>query len=1434
MTDQTGTVQVTPQPFKLKGSLIRTVVIGLLIISIVPALIIGFVTYFRTQQVLEDQTSSQLGSITDTYIQKLNQQANINLVALTEIQKYQYINNFLARLLKEQSDPDFIFAKGVFKDYLSEFIQTPTGSPFDIVSIFDLSGNLLASSDSSATLDFVNSEPTFKNLIGMDQSILAYDPGGLYPGQFVLVTASSLYQKGQTAATVIGFAPTTLPSEILQSSRTLLASSRAYIVSADGTFVTDYPGSSSLLINSLPESQQKMISGYISESGSGTGFEYKNIANQPVFSFITQVPSLDIAFILEVPSESVFGEVRSILPFTLLLILAVMLISSVIVTIAARSVVLPLVDLANRAQGFASGDWSFRAKVSRKDELGLLAYSFNKMVDELTGYYHSLETRVEEKTQQLRTATEIAQTAISSADRFVIYESIPKLLVERLNIPYAAFYVFDKLHNKATLLVNNCVDDTATLPEKGLLFGAYAESMIGWTCLNKQTRITDNIDLEKTFSDRRGILVTTKSETTIPVMLSDTMIGIIDLQSEQAGAFDPETISILNTFADQIASGIRNIQTLENAQLDLKETTSLYKASRQLSQVKSLEEIETSIAGYFEQSGLVNIYFKCESDQVRILTFIDPKTSNADQTLIGFTIPLAKGLPRLREGNTVIIEDLKESNDFSNLSIYFEKRGCTSMALIPILESGEMTHLLAVGSRGSEPLTSLQVQPYQNFCEIVGTTLERIGLLQQLNLRTQELSTIAAVGEAAATATDLNELFENLFEKIKANLGEDIGFAIAWDDKEHGNIIVPFYMDEEKEEIPSYPYSNDLISQVLLSGKTILHRDANAIGLFTVDALNKRLSTRSFLGIPLIVNGETVGALALLQKNYTNRFGELNTDILKTLAPQIGTSIRNVELLESQRSAMQAYDQERFLLNSLLKNVPDKIVIKDAEGKFIRVSNSFAESVNVSNPEVLLNQFDPTIPKGDEAYQDSDLQIIESGTPSLGEIGETISKDGKKQWQLTSKIPLVSQDGSTNSVLKISSDITELINTQQVAEHRSSQLVIASEIARETSMGSLQLDEMLSRMVNLVKSRFSFYHSSIFLLDSIGQYAVLRESTGEAGAKMKSSGHKLAVGSSSIVGQATSRVEPVVVNDVTKEKNYYPNPLLPETRSELAIPLKVGTKLIGALDVQSQQANAFTPEDVNILQIMADQLSVAIENADLYAKTQTTLERHRLLHQVTATTGQSVTIEDAIRNAVQTVHLAMPSNQISFITSDHREDGLLMSHAGYSIPEVNNLRLTISDSLFGTVIKNKKPIRIEDTHKTKTANPIGSSSRSILSVPVMYGNKFYGVINVESNEPGSFDESDQEIITTLANNLGSIIANIELVDQISLQVERQRQLYEITGKIRRSVDLETIMQTSLSEICNALNIRKGSIQLMSQSQLEVNIPDSKDVKEFGK
>lgn len=175
------------------------------------------------------------------------------------------------------------------------------------------------------------------------------------------------------------------------------------------------------------------------------------------------------------------------------------------------------------------------------------------------------------------------------------------------------------------------------------------------------------------------------------------------------------------------------------------------------------------------------------------------------------------------------------------------------------------------------------------------------------------------------------------------------------------------------------------------------------------------------------------------------------------------------------------------------------------------------------------------------------------------------------------------------------------------AQQRARELQTAAEIARDTT-STLSTDILLSRMVNLIRDRFDFYHVSIFLLDETRNFAIVRESTGDAGKALKQRNHRLAVGSRSVIGSATSTGQTICLNDVSLSPLYYPNPLLPETRSETGIPLKLGDQVIGALDLQSTQPNAFSQDDLTVLQILGDQIAVAIENARAYELTQKAFE----------------------------------------------------------------------------------------------------------------------------------------------------------------------------------------------------------------------------------
>lgn len=181
-------------------------------------------------------------------------------------------------------------------------------------------------------------------------------------------------------------------------------------------------------------------------------------------------------------------------------------------------------------------------------------------------------------------------------------------------------------------------------------------------------------------------------------------------------------------------------------------------------------------------------------------------------------------------------------------------------------------------------------------------------------------------------------------------------------------------------------------------------------------------------------------------------------------------------------------------------------------------------------------------------------------------------------------------------------------------ERRFIQLQTASQVAQEAN-SIHDLHQLLEHIVHLVSDRFSFYHVGIFLNDRLGQYTVLQAANSEGGRRMLARNHKLKIGEVGIVGYVAAKGEPRIALDVGEDAIYFNNPDLPETRSEMALPIKIGGQVVGVLDIQSTEAGAFDEDDVTVLQTIADSLGSAIENARLLSELQTNLEEIRRLHR---------------------------------------------------------------------------------------------------------------------------------------------------------------------------------------------------------------------------
>lgn len=374
------------------------------------------------------------------------------------------------------------------------------------------------------------------------------------------------------------------------------------------------------------------------------------------------------------------------------------------------------------------------------------------------------------------------------------------------------------------------------------------------------------------------------------------------------------------------------------------------------------------------------------------------------------------------------------------------------------------------------------------------------------------------------------------------------------------------------------------------------------------------------------------------------------------------------------------------------------------------------------------------------------------------------------------------------------------------------QLETAAEIARDIN-SSRNLDELLQKAVELIHSRLHFYHAGIFLIDASGESIALRAATGEAGLQLKRTGHKLGIGSKSILGHVAGKGERLIVNDAPRDSTQPANTFLPETKSQAAIPLKIGERILGVLDVQSKQSFAFSKDNLRTLQILADQLAIAVVNSELFAETQEHLAQHRLLHHITSSAASGTTLEDALQSAVNGLQVTLGGDRVTILLADREKKFLDVKAAVGYAQEVYRIRIPIGSGITGWAAAHRKALRVNNVENDTRYIAGSPNIHSEMAIPLIYRSELLGILNVESEQPHAYAENDEELLGTLGGSLAAIIANARLLEQIRSQAERERVLYEITDKIRRTTDMQTILATTVSELTRAVGASRAGIKI---------------------
>jgi len=351
------------------------------------------------------------------------------------------------------------------------------------------------------------------------------------------------------------------------------------------------------------------------------------------------------------------------------------------------------------------------------------------------------------------------------------------------------------------------------------------------------------------------------------------------------------------------------------------------------------------------------------------------------------------------------------------------------------------------------------------------------------------------------------------------------------------------------------------------------------------------------------------------------------------------------------------------------------------------------------------------------------------------------------------------QEASNIELIKLQGDLEQRVNERtRELQKQTDQLEAIADVAR--SVATIQsTDQLLPALTRLVSERFGFYHVGIFLLDDNREYAILSAANSPGGKNMLARGHRLKVGEQGIVGYSSYSGKPRIALDVGDDAVFFNNPDLPETHSEVALPLKFGNVIIGTLDIQSTETKAFSQGDLEIFSILADQVSVAIQNARSIEQAQRALQ----------------SMDSASRQATGQIWRGYEE---TIKVRGYRYDGI-------------------------------KPEPLKESSKS-------TENKDDLSVPVQLRGQTIGRLKLRATEQShKWTEDELAIIESTAERVAIALEGARLLEDAQKRASRETFLSDVATKLGTSFQMDSILRDTVEELGQTLKDSKVTFQLVN-------------------
>ena len=893
---------------------------------------------------------------------------------------------------------------------------------------------------------------------------------------------------------------------------------------------------------------------------------------------------------------------------------------------------------------------------------------------------------------------------------------------------------------------------------------------------------------------------------------------------------------------------ITSLRTLENTlQENLRETVSLYEAQRQLAEAVRLDDVLDVVIAHLVLQQPTDAY---------ILTWDIHQKLTVIRSHVHLIDSADVLSPLLRDDEPMLVEDLKNYGNIPevNRNALLES-GIQSLSSLPIRVSTSEKPFgwLVVVSDSPYGISIDGGRIFTQLRDVSATAIDNRLLLESQLSTVREVRLLYNATNNISRARDVDQLIVVLEE---AMLTFDADYAFGYLAPEAGLQLgnMPL-VNLSKPDMPPIDFVKIFEGYTIPTGGVYINDLEEIIESVPADPAEKALleaGILSFAAIHLRPKDVNLGFLVLAYRDI-HQFVESEDRYLNTLADGASVVLNTFMLFDQIQNSLEEtstlYQASRNLSNaSSVDEILDVLVnyliaphinqvfiaLLDTTGGWqlagatvhVVASWSDGDAIDLGGMALTRDQFPAwdllaslNVTTVDDVETDTDIDlIIKSGIEAMGAksvivVPLRVPKRAIGAVWLSSNETHIHNDREIRTYQAFAEQASlsmEASYLLEQTERRARQLETSAQVSRNAAQ-ILNLDELLPKVVDLIKDSFGYDHVQVFLMDEQDRYAELVASTGEPGQKLLAIHHKLQKGSLSVIGQVTALSEPQIASDTADAAVVHrPNPYLPLTRSEMALPLVIKGKVVGALDVQSNQPNAFNEEDVKALTTLAAQISVAIDNAGLYKTAQSQAENMSFLFNVTSSAISGDTLDQSLMNVALELYKSLGSQAVVVYTPVTYEDTFSKRNsyqtlkpvalAGSDSPleELEEVRLDNPDRLISLVASNKQPYLLNSFGDEKRYVTVHANTKSVALVPLVFTNQLIGMIILEDDHENAYGYEVLQLLLTMAGSLAAVVQSAQLREELQKSNQQLMELDRLKSDFLANMSHE--LRTPLNSI----------------------------------